>query len=295
VDILVDLTGYTHNARVDILARSPAPIQINYLGYPGTMGASFMDYIIVDPIVAPPGSEEFFTEKLVRLPSTYQINDRQRPRPSPRKRAAYGLPQYGVVFCNFNGNAKLTPAVFDAWMRVLAQVPDSVLWLYETVPGSARNLRNEAMQRGVDADRLIFAKPAPYIEHLARYAAVDLFLDTLPYNAHTTASDALWMGCPVLTCAGQAFPGRVAASLLHAAGLGDLVAASLSDYTALAIHLGNSAVALTDLKQRLRVNRGQCTLFDTPGRTRQLEWAYEYMWSRYNEGLPIAHFNVPEV
>lgn len=294
VDILVDLTGYASNGRPDILAHRPSPIQINYLGYPGTMGAPFMDYAIVDPVIAPAGDEPWFTEKLIRLPNVYQINDRNRPRPKPRgHRRDHGLPETGVVFCNFNGNSKFTPAFFDAWMRILRGVSNSVLWLYAGSAESIANLRREATRRGVDPACLIFARNVPYVDHIARYAMADLFLDTLPYTAHTTASEALWMACPLITCLGTAFPGRVAASLLHATGLEELVTASLDDYEALAVRLGNDAARLAALKRRLNETRTTCALFDTAAMVRHLEWAYTRIWETYEAGRGAEGFQVP--
>jgi predicted O-linked N-acetylglucosamine transferase (SPINDLY family) len=238
IDIAVDLNGLTQGARTNALARRPAPIQANYLGYPGTMGADFIDYIIADRFIIPPDQYRFYSEKVVYLPDTYQVNDdkRQISNVSP-SRAQVGLPTDGFVFCSFNNSFKITPFVFDAWMRLLRQIEGSVLWLLE---GDARvpvNLRMEAEQRGVTTDRLVFAPRMQLEDHLARHRLADLFLDTLPYNAHTTASDALWAGLPVLTCVGSTFAGRVAASLLNAIGLPELITNSLDDYETLALGL----------------------------------------------------------
>ena len=293
VNILVDLTGYARNARPDILAHRPAPIQVNYLGYPGTLGAAFVDYAIVDPIVAPPGDEQWFTEKLVRLPHAYQINDRERPTPEPHgTRSDYGLPEAGVVFCNFNGNSKFTPVVFDSWMRILRGVPGSVLWLYTGSEDTVDNLRREAERRGVVPARLVFARSAPYVDHIARYALADLFLDTLPYTAHTTASESLWMGCPLLTCMGRAFPGRVAASLLTAAGYPELITHSPAEYESVAIKLGNNPARLAALRDALTKTRATCHLFDTPAVVKQLEAAYTRMWDAHMAGKPPEGFAV---
>ena len=224
VDILVDLNGYFGRARQGIFALRPCPIQVNYLGFPGTIGVDYVDYIIADPIVIPPEHRPFYTEKVVHLPETYQVNDRKR-RIAERTptRGEVGLPEAGFVFCCFNNNYKITPTVFDVWMRLLGQVAGSVLWLLEDNPTAARNLRREAQARGIAPERLVFAPRVRLDEHLARHRLADLFLDTLPCNAHTTASDALWAGLPILTALGSAFPGRVAASLLYAAGLPELV------------------------------------------------------------------------
>ena len=238
VDILVDLKGYTKDARTKILALRPAPIQVNYLGYPGTMGAPFMDYILVDDFIVPPEQQPFFTEQLVHLPGCYQVNDSRRDIAAQTPtRAACGLPQHGFVFCCFNNSYKITPEVFAVWMRLLQAVPRSVLWLLEGNRWVPANLRREAEARGVAGERLVFAPRLAGPEHLARHRLADLFLDTYPVNAHTTASDALWAGCPVLTLAGETFASRVAGSLLRALGLFDLVTTSLAAYEALALQL----------------------------------------------------------
>jgi predicted O-linked N-acetylglucosamine transferase (SPINDLY family) len=229
IDIAVDLNGYTRGARPQILAHRPAPIQVSYLGYPGTMGAGFIDYVIADPIVLPFDRQPFYTEKIVHLPECYQVNDSKRKigERTPTRGEA-GLPDEGFVFCGFNNNYKITAPVFDVWMRLLRRVESSVLWLKRDNQAAERNLGNEAAARGIDPARLVFAGRLPLLEdHLARHRLADLFLDTLPYNAHTTASDALWAGLPVLTCQGRAFAGRVPASLLAAVGLPELVTDSL--------------------------------------------------------------------
>jgi len=293
VDILVDLSGYTRNARPDILAQRQAPIQVSYLGYPGTLGAEFADYAIVDSVITPPGADPWFTEKLVRLPWAYQINDRKRPRPEARgTRTDHGLPQAGLVFCNFNGNGKFTPAMFDSWMRILRAVPGSALWLFSGSKEAGENLRREAQKRGVSPERLVLAPNVPYVEHIARYALADLFLDTLPYTAHTTASESLWMGCPLLTCLGRAFPGRVAASLLTAAGYPELITHSLAEYESTAIALGNNPARLAELRAALTKTNLTCHLFDTPAVVKQLESAYLTMWDIYAAGKPPAAFDV---
>lgn len=285
VDILIDLKGYTAHNRSEILALRPAPVQVNYLGYPGTMGADFVDVLIGDAIVTPPGHAADYTEKLVNLPHSYQPNDRHRPLPDKPGRSACGLPEQGFVFCGFNQTFKILPEIFDIWMRLLRAVPGSVLWLLQANTDLAeQNLRREAEARGVAADRLIFAPRLPLAEHLARQQHADLLLDTLPYNAHTTASDALWMGVPVVTCMGETFASRVAASLLHATGWPELVTASLQDYESLALQLAQQPEKLRGLKARLEANRSTAPLFDTVQFTRDLEACYQTMWAEYLGG-----------
>jgi len=295
IDILIDLTGYTsQNPRTRILAFRPAPIQVNFLGYPGTMGADFIDYIIVDAFLAPEDQQPFYTEKLVQLPYCYQPSDPARPTPLPASRAACGLPAEGLVFCCFNHSYKLTPAVFEIWMRLLQAVPESVLWLLEANSAVPDNLRREAMARGVSAERLIFACKAPIPEYLARLAAADLFLDTCPYNAGATANDALWAGLPVLTCSGDSYVGRMAGSLLHAIGLPELVTDSLPEYEARALELAREPARLAELRQRLAGNRLRAPLFDMIRYTRDLEAAYTRMWDRWCAGEEPATIRAHE-
>jgi protein O-GlcNAc transferase len=238
IDILVDLKGFTQDCRPAIFVRRPAPIQVNWLGYPGTMGADYIDYVIADRTVIPQEHFEFYSEKIVWLPDSYQVNDSRRLicENAPARRAL-NLPDDGLVFCCFNNSYKITPTLFSTWMRLLQQVEGSVLWLLEDNALASSNLRLEAERQGMTPDRLVFAPRVPLADHLARHRQADLFLDTLPYNAHTTASDALWAGVPVLTCIGSTFAGRVAASVLHAIGLPELVTESLADYVALALNL----------------------------------------------------------
>jgi predicted O-linked N-acetylglucosamine transferase (SPINDLY family) len=294
VDILVDLTGYTRWARTQILALRPAPIQVNYLGFLGTMGAEFMDYIITDRFLTPGDQAAFFTEQFVYLPECFLPSDRQRPRAerSPT-RPEYGLPEDGFVFCCFNNSYKLTPAVFAVWMRLLRQVPESVLWLFQANPSAGANLRREAAARGVAPERLIFAPHVPLVPYLARFGLADLFLDTLPYNAGATASDALWAGLPVLTCAGATCVSRLAGSLLTAIGLPELITYSLEQYEALALHLALHPKELMELRGRLAKNRLTAPLFDTPRFTRHLERAFELMWERFLKGEPPSQIEVP--
>ena len=279
IDILVDLKGYTHNARPQIAAHRPAPVQASYLGYPATMGAEFIDHIIVDSFVVPDDQQPFFSERLVHLPGCYQANDTHRNFPTTApSRADCGLPDNAFVFCSFNNSYKITPTFFDIWMRLLNAVHGSVLWLLAPNDLARRNLRREAEQRGVDPDRLVFAGIVPRPAHLSRHRNADLFLDTLPCNAHTTASDALWSGLPILTCAGTTFAGRVAGSLLADVGLSQLIAASPSDYERLARELASQPQRLLTIRNTLAQHRDAGTLFDCARFNCQLEAAYTWMW-----------------
>ncbi|MEH2179006.1 TIGR03032 family protein [Nostoc sp.] len=296
IHILIDLKGYTAGSRSAILALRPVPIQVSYLGYPGTMGADFIDYIISDPILTPPEFADGFSEKLVTLPHSYQVNDHQQAIAStPVTRSQYGLPESSFVFCCFNNNYKIEPQIFDIWMRILAAVPGSVLWLLVRFPAAEDNLKKEAQARGINSERLIFAQYHPKAEHLARHQLADLFLDTLYYNSHTTASDALWAGLPIITCLGKTFASRVAASLLTAVGLPDLIIKNLEQYEQLAIHLGHSPSALQELKQKLAQNRTTYPLFDTPRFTHNLEQAYRAMWDIYTAGKSPQAIEVSDI
>ena len=293
VDIAVDLNGHTKNARSGIFAFRPAPIQANYLGYPGTMGADFIDYVIADAIVLPFDRQPFFTEKIVHLPDCYQANDSKRvvsARMPTRQEA--GLPERGFVFCCFNNNWKITRPVFDVWMRLLRSIDGSVLWLVQDSPDAKGNLREEAVRRGVDSNRLIFAARVKLPDHLARQRLADLFLDTLPYNAHTTASDALRMGVPVLTCRGETFAGRVATSLLHAIGLPELVTNTLADYETLAWRLATDSSLFQSIRKKLDDNQSRHPLFDTDRFRRHLEAAYTTMWEIWRRGESPRSFSV---
>jgi predicted O-linked N-acetylglucosamine transferase (SPINDLY family) len=293
IHILVDLKGHTEEGRLDVLARRPAPLQVHYLGYPGTLGGDAVDYLIADRVVVPPGAERFFSEQLVFLDGCYQVNDRARPVAAETpSRAQASLPKNGFVFCCFNNNYKITPALFDVWMRLLTAVEASVLWLLAD-RGSEDNLRREASSRGVDPRRLVFAPRLPLAAHLARHRLADLFLDTVPVNAHTTASDALWAGLPLMTCAGQSFVARVAASLLAAAGLAELVTADLAQYEALALALARDPARLAALRRRLEAARLTAPLFDTLRTCRQLEAAYHTMDEIRRRGDPPRSFTVP--
>jgi predicted O-linked N-acetylglucosamine transferase (SPINDLY family) len=285
IDILIDLKGYTTGARTEIPAARPAPIQVNYLGYPGTMGAPFIDYIIADAFIAPMDQQPFFDEKVVHLPGCYQPNDTRRPiAGSVPSRAECGLPAKGFVFCSFNGSYKITPEMFAVWMRLLQNVEGSVLWLLESKALMRENLRRKAASLGVDPLRVIFAPKVENSVHLARHAHADLFLDSLPVNAHTTASDALWTGLPVLTCAGRTFVSRVCGSLLKAAGLDELITYSLDDYERLALDLARNPDRMAELRLRLARNRSRAPLFDIGHYTQSFEAALEHMAELREQG-----------
>lgn len=296
IDIAIDLNGYTGDSRAAILAHRPAPVQVNYLGYPGTMGAPYIDYIIADRIVIPEMHQNHYSEKIVYLPDAYQANDRKRRvADQTPTRSEAGLPERGFVFASFNNTYKIGPEVFDVWMRLLRSTEMSVLWLLEDNAIAAANVKREAEARGVAPERLVFAQRTKPDEHLARHRLADLFLDTIPYNAHTTASDALWMGLPLVTCPGSTFPGRVAASLLHAIGLPELVTTSLGDYGALALKLAREPDALAAIKSKLAANRDSHRMFDTARFTRLLEAGYSTMWERQQRGDAPASFSVAAI
>jgi predicted O-linked N-acetylglucosamine transferase (SPINDLY family) len=306
IDVIVDLMGFTEDCRFSVLSRRVVPIQANFLGYPGTMGADFMDYIIADPTIIPKEHFPFYSEQVVWLPNTYlptayrrnenkhhlSHNERYMSQRVPT-RAECNLPEAAFVFCCFNGSYKINPVIFDVWMRLLRAIPDSVLWLSKPTPTAEANLAKEAELRGVSPGRIIFApRLREMSDHLARQRHADLFLDTLPYNAHTTASDALWAAVPVLTCAGQTFAGRVAASLLRAVGLPELVTTSLEDYGALALKLAHDPSFLQAIKAKLVRHRDTFPLFDTVRFTRHVEAAYVTMWERYQRGEKPQAFAV---
>jgi predicted O-linked N-acetylglucosamine transferase (SPINDLY family) len=287
IDIAVDLKGFTQNCRARIFACRAAPIQVSYLGYPGTMSANYMDYLIADKTLIPKELQQAYSEKIAYLPNSYQVNDRKRTI-SDRDftRAELGLPEQGFVFCSFNNNYKILPAIFEGWMRILKAVEGSVLWLYEDNAAAVHHLRQEAEKQGVNPSRLVFAKNMLLAEHLARHRLADLFIDAFPCNAHTTASDALWAGLPVLTLMGNSFASRVAASLLNAIGLPELITHTQEEYESLAIALGNNPEKLAALKQKLANNRLTTPLFDTPQFTKDLEQAYVQMFERYQADQP---------
>jgi predicted O-linked N-acetylglucosamine transferase (SPINDLY family) len=296
VDIAVDLNGLTLNSSPDIFAARPAPIQVAYLGYPGTTGAGYFDYILADRLVIPETDTDSYTENVVWLPHSYQVNDSKRPiAEHTPTRSQCGLPETGFVFCCFNNTFKITPDVFAVWMGLLRDVPDSVLWLLDADSRASENLRRHAAASEISPERLVFAPRMTSADHLARHRLADLFLDTLHYNAHTTASDALWVGLPVLTCLGSTFAGRVAASLLHATGLYDLATTSLGDYRALALKLARDPAFLRSVKTRLAQNRDTAALFDTRRFARNIEAAYSTMWERYRTGQPPANFAVDPI
>jgi predicted O-linked N-acetylglucosamine transferase (SPINDLY family) len=290
IDIAVDLKGFTQDSRIGIFAHRAAPLQVNFLGYPGTLGAPFMDYLIADRTLIPEGAETGYAEKIIFLPDSYQVNDATRAIASKTyTRRELHLPDAGFVFCCFNNAYKILPATFECWMRILRQVEGSVLWLLGDNAAMIRNLRREAANRGVSRERLIFASRTDLAAHLARHAGADLFLDTLPCNAHTTASDALWAGLPVLTCPGGSFAARVAASLLQAIGLPELIAPTPQRYEEIAVALATDPEALAAVRSRLRAQRLSAPLFDTPRYCRHLEQAFADIDARRRAGLPPEH------
>jgi protein O-GlcNAc transferase len=280
IDIAVDLKGFTQDSRPGIFAMRSAPVQVNYLGYAGTMGAPYMDYLIADRTVIPENRRKDYAETIFYLPNSYQPNDSKREIGADLRRADCGLTQHGFVFCCFNASYKITPGMFQIWMNLLRSVEGSCLWLYADNRYASENLKSAARVCGIDPCRLVFARRCEHSEHLARYGLADLFLDTLPYNAHTTASDALWAGVPVITCLGDTFPGRVAASVLSAAGMPELVCDNLSDYEALAFRLASHPDELSELRSKLARNRGATPLFDTARFVKDIESAYTAMAGR---------------
>lgn len=285
IDILIDLKGYTLGARTGVLMLRPAPVQVSFLGYPGTLGAEICDYIITDGFVTPPGVSSDFSEAFANMPHSYQPHGRKSPIGRKPTRAEVGLPATGFVFCCFNQAYKLTPPVFDLWCQVLEATAGSVLWLLSTDRAEG-NLRGEALRRGISPDRLVFAPNMGQSEHLGRLQLADLVLDTAPYGAHTTASDALWAGVPILTCAGETFPSRVAGSLLHAIGLPELITENEQDYLATALSLANEPGLLDACRAKLQRNRLTTALFDVTAYTLALEELYETMWERRRTGAP---------
>jgi predicted O-linked N-acetylglucosamine transferase (SPINDLY family) len=295
IDIAIDLKGFTKHQRAGIFSYRAAPIQINYIGYPGTMATEYIDYIIADTTLIPIEAQQYYLEKVVYLPNSYQVNDRKREVDIKNfKRDELGLPNEGFVFCCFNNNYKITPNIFNGWVKILKAVKGSVLWLLEDNLNARINLRKEAENRGLNPDRLIFAKRMKLPEHLARHRAADLFIDTLPYNAHTTASDALWTGLPVLTCMGESFASRVAASLLNAIELPELITTTQAEYEAKAIELANNPAKLKAIKDKLERNRLTTALFDTPRFTRHIEAAYKQIYERYQADLPPDHIYIKD-
>ena len=296
IQILVDLNGYTRDARVKLVARRPAPVIVNWLGFPGTMASPHHHYLIADERIIPPGDERYYTERVLRIPCYQPNNPRRLVAPQVPTRAEAGLPASGMVYCCFNGAHKLTRVVFERWLTILKRVPGSVLWLLSAGDDTDARLRAHALAHGVPAERLVFAPKLANPHHLARYVLADLFLDTTPYGAHTTASDALWMGVPVLTQSGRSFPARVGSSLVHAAGLPELVCATADEYVSRAIDLGKNPAHLAPLRQRLAANRDSCTLFNMPLLVRSLEQQYGEMWQSFQRGeLPQPNLDNLEV
>jgi protein O-GlcNAc transferase len=295
IDILIDLKGYTKDCRGEILSYRPAPIQVNFLGYPGTMGVDEFDYILVDDFVVPPDQQPYFSERLVHLPGCYQPNDRQREIAAETPtRAACGLPATGFIFCSFNNNYKITAEMFEVWMSLLRDVPHSVLWLLAGNAIAPGNLRQEAARRGVAPERLVFAERCELPQHLARHRLADLFLDTFPVNAHTTASDALWAGCPLLTLAGETFISRVAGSLLRTLELPELITSSLAEYRSRALHLAHHPQELHALRERLAANRETTSLFNSDHFARKIEAAFLKMIELQRSGAHPQAFRITE-
>jgi predicted O-linked N-acetylglucosamine transferase (SPINDLY family) len=288
----VDVHGHTRDHRMGALARRPAPVQVELLGFPSTVGASYMDYIIGDGIVIPENERRFYTEAVAELPDTYwPTDDRMETPVDIPGRAACGLPAQGFVFCDFNQLYKLTPAIFAVWMRILRQTPGSVLWLLENNRLCSENLRREAGLAGVAPERLVFAPSTSQKKHLARLKLADLCIDTLPYNAHTTTTDALWLGVPMVTCRGNAFAGRVAASLLCAMNMSELVTENLEAYEKLILDLAGDPARLVAVRRKLEAQR-RAPLFDTDRYRRHLESAFVTMWERWQRGLAPQSFAV---
>ncbi|MFA5958041.1 tetratricopeptide repeat protein [Hyphomicrobium sp.] len=293
IDIAIDLVGWAQLRRTEIFANRAAPVQANYLGWPGTMATRYMDYIVADPIIIPEDQYKHYSEAVVHLPECYQPNDQHRPLPTTiPTRASCGLPDQAIVFCCFNSPYKIGPLMFDIWGRILNQVPGSVLWLIENTRQTCENLRRQAIARGVDGARLVFAPWVQQAAHLARLRNADIFLDTLPYNAHTTASDALWSGIAVVTCNGNSFASRVGSSLVMAAGAPELSTSTLEEYENLAIELATNRNKLLAIKARLEASRTSSSLFDQRRLCRHVEKAYQTMQDRRQRGLPAESFRV---
>jgi predicted O-linked N-acetylglucosamine transferase (SPINDLY family) len=285
IDIAVDLKGHTTDGRLGVLAYRPAPLQMTYIGYPGTIGAQFIDYIVADQLVIPESQRAHYSENIIYLPHSYQVNDNTRAiAERAPTRAEASLPDGVFVFCCFNNTFKISPAEFDIWMRLLARVDGSVLWLLEANRWAAENLRKQAQRRGIDPARLVFAPRASVAEHLARHRLADLFLDTFSYNAHTTAADALWAGLPLITKAGEGFAARVGASLLSAVGLPELIATHAATYEQLALDLATNPDKLAAIKAKLAANRLTTPLFNTERFARHLESAFDKAYARYLRG-----------
>jgi protein O-GlcNAc transferase len=296
IDVLIDLGGHSAGGRTRVLSFRPAPIQVSLLGYPGTLGASYVDYLIADPVVVPPEQRRHYAEQLIYLPDSYLPTEGAAVIAAQATRAAAGLPDAGTVFCCFNAPYKISPAIFSVWMRVLRSVADGILWLRDGSDTLRRNLIAEAARRGVDPQRLVFAaRTATRDEHYARFSLADLFLDTAPYNAHTTAAEALGLAVPIVTLKGSTFAGRAAASLLQSCGMAELAVDTLADYEVLAVELGRDPNRRANLQERLRQARSHGALFDPARYCRQLEAALLEAWSRQQRGEPAATFHIERV
>ena len=293
IDIAIDLMCFTTNSRTGIFSEKCAPIQINYLGYPGTSGANFIDYIIADKNLIPKKNQKYYSENIIYLPNTYQVRDStQKISNKIFTKDELGLPKNSFVFCCFNQNYKITPSVFDIWMRLLKKVEKSVLWLIKDNDVAVYNLKKEAEKRGVKSDRIIFAKHMPVPEHLARHKIADLFVDTFPYTAHTTCSDALWSGLPVITRMGQSFASRVAGSLLNAVNLKELITKTEKEYEDLILKLAKNPKQLKKIKNKLKKNRLKEPLFNSKLYTKKIESAYKKVYERYNSDLPLKNIEI---
>ena len=293
IDIAVDLMGFTQNSRFNIFFQRCAPIQVNYLGYPGTLSANCIDYLIADKILIPKENQKYFSEKIVYMPDSYQVNDSKRKISDKIfTKKELNLPEDGFVFCCFNQSYKITPYVFDIWMRLLRRVEGSVLWLMKDSDIGLNNLKNEAQKRGVEPDRMIFAEKMSNVEHLARHRLADLFIDTFPYTAHTTCSDALWSGLPVITKMGESFVSRVSASLLTAIGLSELITKTEKDYEELIFKIANNKSLLSELKKKLNKNRPIKPLFNTKLFANNIESAFQIMHERYRSKVPVKNIEI---
>jgi len=293
IDIAIDLMCFTTNSRTGIFSEKCAPIQINYLGYPGTSGASFIDYIIADKTLIPKENQKYYSEKIIYLPNTYQVRDStQKISNKIFTKDELNLPKNSFVFCCFNQNYKITPSVFDIWMRLLKKVEKSVLWLIKDNDVAAYNLKKEAEKRGIRSDRIIFAEHIPISEHLARHKVADLFVDTFPYTAHTTCSDALWSGLPVITRMGQSLASRVAGSLLNAINLKELITKTEKEYENLILKLSKNPKKLKEIKNKLKKNRLKEPLFDSKLYTKKIEHAYKKIYERYKSNLPLKNIEI---
>ena len=293
IDIAVDLMGFTQNNRFNIFVQRCAPIQVNYLGYPGTSGSNCIDYLIADKILIPKQNQKYFSEKIIYMPDSYQVNDSKRKMSDKVfTKKEVRLPEDGFVFCSFNQSYKITPYVFDIWMRLLKRIDGSVLWLIKDSDIGVNNLKKEAQKRGIEPDRIIFADKMSNAEHLARHRLADLFIDTFPYTAHTTCSDALWSSLPVVTLIGQSFASRVSASLLTAIGLSELITKTEKEYEKLTFKIANNKSLLNEIKKRLHKNRLIKPLFNTKLFTKNIESAFVIMHERYHSNILVKNIEI---